>query len=83
MATAMIFAPPVPKICCENRRGDAVFRGVLDAARQDGRAVGVAVQRQHAQVDDVRQHVEQDHRAGSQGQRQRQIALADSSPRRR
>ena len=53
----------------------AVFGGVLDAAREHGRPLRIADERQRKQVNEVRRNVEQDHDAGADRQRQRQVAL--------
>jgi hypothetical protein len=42
-----------PKICSMTGGGDAVLGGVLNAARQRWWRHGVAVERQHEQVDEV------------------------------
>ena len=41
-----------------NSGGHAIFRRVLDAARHDGRAVRIAMQRQRQQINDVGQNIE-------------------------
>ena len=55
--------------------GHAVFRGVLDSAPDGGDGVRLAPKWQHQQVDEIDGNVEEDDRAGSDGERERQVAL--------
>ena len=53
----------------------AVGSGVLNATRKHCCAIGIASQRQDAEIDKICRRVEGDHDAGAQSQGERQIAL--------
>ena len=74
MATAISSAANGAEHLRHDRRGDAVFAGVLDAALHERRSGRTARQRQRAQINKVARDIERDHHAGAERQRERKIA---------
>src|SRR5580692_12440977 len=57
-----------------DRSSDTLFGGIFNAALKDGRGGGNSIERKNIQINEVAGDVEEDHHAGAEGERERQVA---------